>query len=304
MNILRRVLGIFVMVAGLIGLLLSLAGLFGLWYFRPVVVASVDATIATLTSSVDTSQRAMEITNQALGATVASVDALSAMLNATAKSVEDTKPMMDQVNIVMGVKMPAMMEATTASIKTSQEAAASMEETIQTLDTFRTAMSASPFVGAFVPASEKKYDPEKPLAVSLGEVAASLEDMPAAFIEMAVSMDNADNNLEVIQANLTTMSQSVSLISGSLRDYQVMIGQSQGSMEDLKVMLSGIQENLYTILNGLTIVLGLLIVWMLAVQVVVFSQGWELYHGTAGRMEGAAPAAPASPAPAAEAPVG
>jgi hypothetical protein len=50
------------------------------------------------------------------------------------------------------------------------------------------------------------------------------------------------------------------------------------------------------------LVLSLFFLWLLAAQVVILSQGWELYQGTAGRMEGAAPepvvAEPESAAPA------
>jgi hypothetical protein len=41
------------------------------------------------------------------------------------------------------------------------------------------------------------------------------------------------------------------------------------------------------------IVLSLFFAWLLAAQVVILSQGWELYQGTAGRMEGGAEMAPA-----------
>ena len=32
--------------------------------------------------------------------------------------------------------------------------------------------------------------------------------------------------------------------------------------------------------------LSIFFFWLLAAQVVIFTQGWELYHGTAGRMDG------------------
>jgi methyl-accepting chemotaxis protein len=285
MKILRRFLGVFVMIAGLIGLVISLAGLVGVWVARPAVVASVNSTIATLNTSVDTSQKAMDVTNQALGATVESVDALSAMLGTTAKSVEDTKPVFAQMNTMMEVQLPTTLQATMDSLRASQEAAASMESAMQSLDTFRAVMSATPFLSAFVPASQANYAPDKPLADSLGEVAASLEDMPITFVAMADNMDKADDNLDLIQGNLNTMSGSVGMISDSLREYQSMIGQSRASMENLRGMLSNIQNNLESILNWTTLVLYLLLFWMLAAQVVIFSQGWELYQGTAGRME-------------------
>ena len=48
----------------------------------------------------------MLVTKQALGATVDSVDALSVMLSSTATSVEDTAPLIEQVNTLMGKNLP------------------------------------------------------------------------------------------------------------------------------------------------------------------------------------------------------
>ncbi len=103
---------------------------------------------------------------------------------------------------------------------------------------------------------------------------------------MSVSMDQADNNLEMVKSNLDIMSQNVSLISSSLSQYKAMVGESQASMDNLQTMLFNIQSNLGMIINGTTIVLALFFLWLLATQVVIFSQGWELFNGTAGRMEG------------------
>ena len=51
-----------------------------------------------------------------LTATVDSIDALSAMLETTALSVEDTQPVLDQVNLVMGETLPAALESAGAAI--------------------------------------------------------------------------------------------------------------------------------------------------------------------------------------------
>jgi hypothetical protein len=97
------------------------------------------------------------------------------------------------------------------------------------------------------------------------------------------------------------MSDSVGLISESLSEYQAMIAQSQASMENLRDILENFQNNQSTILNGVAIVLSVFFFWLLVAQVVIFTQGWELYQGTAGRMEGAetveAPPAEASEVP-------
>lgn len=285
MKFIRRLMGTLVMIAGIIGLLISLSGLVGVWMARPVIAASVNSTITTLSTSIDTSQKAMTVTGQALNATVASVDALSDMLGNTAISLENTQPVLVQLNAVMGVTLPDTLETATESLETAQQAAASLEGAIKSLDTFRMVMASAPLIGGLVDAPDQPFNPEKPLADSLGDLAVSLQNMPKTFSEMSVNLDKADDNLDAIKDNLTTMSVSVEQISASLREYESMVGESQQSMEDLHTVLTNVQTNLPGILNGAAMVFTLFFLWLLAAQIVIFSQGLELYRGTATHME-------------------
>lgn len=289
MKFLRRILGILVMIAGLLGLLIALAGLVGLWMFKPTVVENVTTTVDTLEGSISTSQEVMTVTKGALGATVNSLDALSVMLASTAASVEDTEPMLVNVNILMGESIPSILESATDSLLTAQQAAVVLDSTIQSLEAFQFLLSGVPLLSGFVGEAEQPqpvYNPEVSMAESLGEIAATLEDLPPMLEGMAADMDKADDNLETIRSSLVIMSDNVILISGSLEEYEVMISQSQTSMDNLRPILTGLQKNLTPIVDGVAIGLTLFLLWLLAIQIVVFSQGWELYQGTAGRMEG------------------
>jgi hypothetical protein len=156
---------------------------------------------------------------------------------------------------------------------------------MRSFDTFRGVLAAVPMIGGFLPQNQPGYNPEKPLAESLGELSVNLADMPATFEEMSVNMDKADNNLDAIKANLNTMSDSVAMISSSIGEYRDMLGESQASMENVRGLLTNVQTNLPNYINISSIVLGAFFLWLLAAQVVIFSQGWELFQGTAGRME-------------------
>ena len=285
MKVMRRILGVLVMLAGVLGLVISLAGLIGVWVAKPTVATYAGTTIDTLNQSVVTSQNVMEVTGQALGATIDSVDALSAMLSTTAATVEDTKPVLDKFDAMMSTTVPSTLEAATDSLYTAQEAARVLESTIQSLDTFRFLLSSTPMIGALLPQTGEAYNPEKPMADSLGELASSLEGLPDTFVEVAADLSATDDKLAAVQENLVTMSDSVRLISSSLGEYEKMITQSKSSMDNLTSILTNIQTNLDTILTGVAIVLSLFFVWLLAAQVVILSQGWELYQGTADRME-------------------
>jgi hypothetical protein len=288
MKAMRRMLGISVMIAGILGLALSLAGLVGVWMARTTVAGYLESTIVTLDDSVSTSQRVMGVTEDALGATVDSVDALSTMLGASADSVGDTMPVLAQLNTLMGEQLPATMTSATGSLRSAQQSAEVVDAAIVSLDTFRFLLSDAPVVGEFVAPPEEPYNPEVSLADSLGDLASNLEGLPATFTEMAAGLDTADDNLATVQGSLDTMSESVGVISGSLSEYKTMVGQSQSSMEDLRSVLTDFRGNLTSILNGVAIVLTLVLLWLLAAQVVILSQGWELYQGTAGRLGGGA----------------
>lgn len=294
MKFFRRILGVLVMIAGILGLVLSVAGLVGVWMVRPTVAGFVNSTVSTLNASVGTSQKAMEITGQALGATIDSVDATSAMLSTTAASVEDSKPVFDQLNTIMSDTLPATLTSATNSLKTAQQAAEVLDSAIKSLDTFRALLSAAPLVGAFVQQPSQPYNPQVPLADSLGELATNLEGLPATFTQMSTNLNKVSGNMDSIKGNLTTMSTSVALISTNLREYQTMISQSQSSMGNLTAMLTNIQNNLDKILNGTAWVFTLFFFWFIAAQVVILSQGWELFQGTAGRMEGGTVESPES----------
>jgi hypothetical protein len=168
MKVLRRILVVLVMLAGILGLVLSLAGLVMVWVAKPTVAVYAGTTIDTLNESVVTSQSVMEVTGQALEATIDSVDALSAMLSTTAATVEDTKPLLDKFDTIMSTTLPSTLEAATDSLYTAQEAARVLESTIQSLDAFRFLLSATPLVGDLLPQPGESYSPEKPMADSLG----------------------------------------------------------------------------------------------------------------------------------------
>lgn len=285
MKVIRRIFGIFVMLAGVLGLLLSLAGLVGVWLIKPTIASYAGSTIDTLNDSVVTSQRVVDVTGQALGGTIDSVDALSDMLGTTAATLEDTKPVLVEFDKIMSTTLPSTLEAATDSLGAAQEAAGVLESTIKSLDSFRFLLAATPMLGDLIKLPAESYSPEVPLADSLGDLATNLEGLPDTFTKVATSLSDTDEKLAAVQGNLVTMSDSVKLISSSLGEYQSMLTQSRSSMDNLTSILSSFQTNLPTILNWAAIVLSLFFAWLLAAQIVILSQGWELFQGTADRME-------------------
>jgi len=287
MKTLRRVLGILVMIAGILGLVLSLAGLVSVWVVKPTIATSLNSTITTLNSSIDASKETMVVTEQALAGMVGSVEALQTMLASTATTIQDTNPLIDSLTGFIGDQLPKTVTAASDSLKSAQQAAAVLDSAIKNLNTFQNVLSGIPFLNSLVtlPKGNLNSSGGKPLADSLVEIATEMQDLPKKFSDMATDLSKATSNLSSVQTSLTTMSTNIGGISTSLEQYKNIIANSQGSMDNLKLMLTNFQDNLNRILNIAAIVLTLFFLWLLAAQVVILSQGWELYQGTTDRME-------------------
>lgn len=289
MKFLRKTLGVFVMIAGIIGLILSLSGLIGIWVAKPVLTTSINSIVDTLITSVNTSQKTLDITYDALGATVKSVDALSSMLDSTVLTVEDTQPAINKVNFMMAEQLPDTIDTATDSLKAAESAADSLESAIKSFEVLQTILGSTPFLSAVIPPAAEPYNPETSLADSLNDLSASIEDMPDTFIEMSKDLDKVEDNLLLVTDSMTLMSENVTLISQSLSQYQTMVSQSKSSTDSLSTMLSTFKSGMGNTINIASIVLLLFFLWLLATQVVIFSQGYELYHGTASGMAASQP---------------
>lgn len=111
-----------------------------------------------------------------------------------------------------------------------------------------------------------------------------MENIPDTFIEMSADLKKEDDNLVVVNDSLTVIADLVPLIPDSLNQYQNMIIESKKSTDNLKSMLTGFQINLDDIILIATIALVLVVLWLFAFEVVIISQGWEIYHGSANGM--------------------
>jgi hypothetical protein len=287
MNILRKTLGVTVMIAGILGVIIALAGIIGVWAAKPTVEEVAVKTVSTLKTSLDTSQQVMEVTKNALGGTIDSVNALQTMLTATAASVTDTQPLLEKINTILGETLPNTLTSAADSLVVAQQGAQVIDSAIRSFDTFKSFLGSVPLIGGFISGapSEEPYNPDRPLYESLGDVATNLQGLPATFTGMSESLNKADDNLVTIEESLSTMATSVGTISSSLEQYQTMIGQSQQSMKDLLVILGNVSENLSTYLTIAAVILTVFLAWLLIAQIVILTQGYELFKGTADKID-------------------
>jgi methyl-accepting chemotaxis protein len=264
MSFIRKIIGLFLIVAAIGGLIFSIAGLVLVWRVESQATKGLQNFVDVLSQTLETTGQGLAVTQQALKSSVDTVSALQTTFQTTATTIKSSGPMVDEISKLMSEDLPKTVNSTESSLRTAQESAKVIDSVLSTL-------SSIPLIGSGI-----GYNPQTPLDQALGEVADSLTDLPNSFTNMADSLKNTSSNLETFQADLTVMAASIGEIEKSVAQYESVVANYQKSISQLNSNLSGFKSNLPNIVRTVVIGLTIFLVWMAIVQFGLFTQGVEL----------------------------
>lgn len=264
MIILRRLIGVLLILAAIGGLVFSIGALYVIWNAQASMTTGLQSTIDLLGQTLKTTSQGLVITQQSLQSSVDLIGNLQSTVETTAEAIGSTNPMVDEIARLMKEDLPDTIRATRTSLLTAQQSAVA-------IDTVLRALSGIPLIGSSI-----GYDPDVSLPDALGEVATSIENLPDAFVGMQDKLKNTQSNLQTFEADLTVMAESVGQIQSSVAQYDQVIGGYQASLDQVLAQLDILSNNLPNIVRMLSIGLTAFLVWMAIAQLGLFTQGWEL----------------------------
>ena len=273
MSIIRRIIGVLLILAAILGLVVSLGAMYVIWNAQGNLTTSLQNTIDLLSQTLETTAQGLVVTQQSLQNSVDLIGNLQSTVETTAKAINSTNPMVDEIGRLMREDLPETIQATQTSLLTAQQSAA-------TIDTVLRAMSGIPLIGPSI-----GYDPEVSLSDALGQVAQNLDDLPDAFFGIQENLQNTQDNLQTFEADLTVMAASVGQIQSSVAQYDQVIGGYQASLDQVIAQLDALSANLPNIVRMLSIGLTAFLVWMAIAQLGLITQGWELITENRPRKE-------------------
>jgi hypothetical protein len=262
MSIFRKIAGILLITAAIVGLLFSLVGLVVIWQVKPALTEGLQETVEVISATLATTSQALEVTQQSLESSVQTISSLESTVQTIATTVKSSEPMVVSIDKLLNEDLPATMEATYASLVTAEQSAAAIDGVLTTL-------SNIPIIG--IP-----YDPEVPLGSALGGVAEKVSVLPARFQELATNLQSTTDNLERFEADLSTMAASIGQIESSVAQYKSVVSGYQQSLEQVQQQLTGLSAALPGIVNSLVWGLSIFLAWMAIAQIGLMTQGWEL----------------------------
>jgi peptidoglycan hydrolase CwlO-like protein len=268
---LRRLIGLILILAAIGGLLISVLGLVGIWRIQPDLTKNLQASVDLIGQTLETTAQGLTVTKDALTSSVETIGNLQATIETTASTISSTQPMLDEISRMMKSDLPNTIQATQQSLFTAQQSAQVIDSVLRTL-------SSIPLIGSSI-----GYNPEVPLSDALGEVAQSLQGLPDSFTKMADSMKTTQSNVQTFEADLTVMAGSIGEIQTSVAEYEKVIGGYQASLDQVQAQLDTLSNNLPQIVRTAVIGLTVFLVWLAIAQIGLFTQGWELLTERAPR---------------------
>jgi hypothetical protein len=132
----RRVIGILMLVLGLVGLVVSIAGVF---YGRQLVDDSfggIDNSLVLTTDSLDTAVESLELAKATIGDVNSGLDTVEGAAINIARTITDTRPLIDQVAVVVSEDAPASIEAMQLAVPAIAQVAGAIDQALVTLNGF------------------------------------------------------------------------------------------------------------------------------------------------------------------------
>ncbi|MDT8898069.1 hypothetical protein QYE77_07280 [Thermanaerothrix sp. 4228-RoL] len=258
----RRFTGWMLVSTAVLGLLISLIGVVGIWWVRPPLTRALTSSTRLAIGALETTSQGLTVVAQALDLADSSVARLEEAFTTLVTSLGDTVDVLDTLVTLSGRGLPATVQAAQVSLRAAQTSA-------QVLEGMLYAVTSIPFFPG------QPYNPEKPLHQALGEVATSLEGLNTSFTTLETSLEQTGSNLGLIKTEIKHMQEDIQHIRESLQGARDVVRQYQDTAARLLERLHWLEVNLPRLTTLAAIGLTIFLIWLGFNQVAMLSQGLE-----------------------------
>ena len=255
-------IGVALILAGILGLVLSVGGLVLLPQLERQAAQVAEVQIDVLDRALAATMDGLITAEASVGQAAEAIDALEGMMADVGQAIDDTIPVIDIAAELLSGQLPS-------TIETTQEALTSVATSARMVDDMLNVISGIPLLGT------DRYNPDTPMSQGFQDVADGLEGMPELLLTAGEGLDTGTESLRDVEEGVAAMGGSISEAATSLdsakmvlEDYQQIIGDLQGTVSYVHESLSGW---LHAIRWGLTLTL----IWLGIAQIGLIPQGWE-----------------------------
>jgi len=220
----RRILGLILLVLGLAGLALCGAGIYFTWQAAAGVVVAADESIGLLLDTVDNVQLTLDVASTTLDDAGMAVGALYTTTTGIGDTLGSTRGALGSMAGLAGNTLPQSIETTMTAVDTIEQTAGAIDQVLTSLSMLGLA----------------QYAPEVPLGQAVADVGDSLEGVPEQLRALSAG-------LEQTEASLGGVQESVDVIAGQLVGIQQNLGGAHVALSGYGAVFRTLHDQLVTL---------------------------------------------------------
>lgn len=257
------ILGVLLIAAAIAGILISIVGIVGLWRIEKTARTGLVNTLDLLGTTVQATHDGLSIAARSLEQADDSLTAVTGMLEATGKSVQNMVPFVDTLRQMTTQDLPGALSSTKSAFN-------SVRASAQVIDNTLSILTAIPFLSA--PA----YKNEPPLSTAFGGVSDSLDPISESLTSMEDSLSSTKDNLGEIDTAFGDIAASIGTIKTSLSDARGVTAQYLSILEELENQVERSKQKLPVTLDAIAWFITVALVWLALTQLGLLMQGAEM----------------------------
>ena len=258
----RKIIGTTFIIASIIGLILSAAGIVLVWVVREPLTTNLVNTIDLVSTTLEATSSGLSAVDETLSSTILNITTLESTIQTASKSVDDSVPMVESISGLLSGNLPAAIEATQTGLTTLQDAAGTIESTLKLL-------TSIPFIPI------ERYAPEVAFTDALEDISENLDPISQSLVEMESTLNTTQGNMIEVAAELGNISQNISDINRGLSDIQLVIEQYQEVITTAQEKIDSIRINLGMIITVTAWIFTIIFIWLGIAQLGLLTQGLE-----------------------------
>lgn len=273
----RRIFGGILILVGVAGVALAVAGIVLGRQAVDSLGASADTSLTTLGSSLDTVQESLLLAKATAQDASASLTAVSDTAVTVSDSLQDTRPLLREINTVVTDEAPTSLETLSATIPDLVQVAGAIDDTLTTLDSFRVDTDILGFPLNFD--LGVTYQPEQPFDETVALLGRSVETLPGQLRGLAYDIRVTSDNLDTISQDVATLADDLDVINGRIAELDPMLDDYLRLTTELSDQTRLVRANLAGQMQTMKIVIVIVCLWLALSQLATLYLGWELVMG-------------------------
>lgn len=272
----RRILGFILLLVGLSGLVLSVAGAIVGRQLVDDVAGGIDENLAITAQTLDTVDDTLILTRDTISEVNEGLDTVEISIRNLSRAVSETQPLIEQVAVVTGEDVPQSLEAIQDTIPNLAEVAAAVDETLTALSRLRLEETI-PIVNYTIDLNlGVDYEPEMRFDESIIQIGESIEGVPQRLRSLQVYINVANDNLAVIEDDLGQIAADMEDLNQQVDQLDPLLVEYMNTTTELSDNVRLTRNNLRQQQAQIRLIVTVAMVWLGLTQLAPLYLGWEL----------------------------